>query len=38
MLDYTLPMTAEESAFAEEHHNILCTLSLIHISEPTRPY
>ena len=30
MLDYTLPMTAKESAFAEEHHNILCTYLHVH--------
>ena len=30
MLDYTLPMTAEESVFAEEHHDTLCTYLRVH--------
>lgn len=30
MLDYTLPMTAEESAFAEEHHDTIRTYLRIH--------
>lgn len=30
MLDYTLPLTAEESAFAEEHHDMIYTYLRCH--------